>query len=105
MQETKLNENIQVKLSEILLSFGRAISITLGMGVFHTLQTAKIAYLIAHNLKLNKNQKQRLVFSALLHDIGASNIKKNFLLCLFVRLLIRYTQDLTTNNYQLGFET
>ena len=71
------NSNI-IKLSQVLLSFSRAISMTLGMGLFHTLQIAKIAYIIGKHLSLNKKQLELLVISALLHDIRISSIKKNF---------------------------
>ena len=71
-----LSINRTVKLSEILLSFGRAISITLNMGLFHSLNMAKIACLIGQILELDYNQLKHLVISALLHDIGISSVKK-----------------------------
>jgi HD-GYP domain-containing protein (c-di-GMP phosphodiesterase class II) len=67
-----------VKLSHIVLSFSRAISITLGMGLFHTEQLAKIAYLIGKQLRLSPKDLEGMVFSALLHDIGINSIKKDF---------------------------
>ena len=68
-----------IKLSEILLAFSRAISVTLGMGLFHTMQLAKIAYILGKHLGLTYNQLERLVLSALIHDIGITYIKKDFL--------------------------
>ena len=67
----------EIKLTEILHAFSRAVSITLGIGLFHTLQMAKMAYMISKNLGLNNKQIEKLVISALLHDIGINYIKRD----------------------------
>jgi len=67
--------NISIKLLDFLLSLSEALDLFSPQLVQHQVRTAYIAWKIGEELNLSPENLEKVISSALLHDIGALSLE------------------------------